>query len=137
MRGSTTLLHWCQWFSNNQVFSWSSQILTSKQSNTVKEYVFHNIYLDIVRNIFLNNKMHFLRKNTWNTLSGNKIIFCIGKIPGAHYVKNFIILLFCIFCIFLKNMDKSLTNQILYINYRFITWVDGKWMRVSSREFGW
>ena len=37
--------------------------------------------------------MYFLRKNTWNTLSGNKIIFCIGKIPGAHYVKNFIILL--------------------------------------------
>ena len=37
--------------------------------------------------------MYFFRKNTWNTLSGNKIIFCIGKIPGAHYVKNFIILL--------------------------------------------
>ena len=37
--------------------------------------------------------MYFFRKNTWNTLSGNKIIFCIGKIPGAHYVKNFIILM--------------------------------------------
>ena len=55
--------------------------------------MFFITYTYIVRNIFLNNKMYFLRKNTWNTLSGNKIIFCIGKIPGAHYVKNFIILL--------------------------------------------